>query len=57
MTEVLTTGLNTLPLLDSFGAKATFYISSYHMLSSQQKNQLREIKNHGHEIGLPYDVS
>ena len=40
-----------LPLLDSFGAKATFYISSYHMLSPQQKNQLREIKNHGHEIG------
>jgi peptidoglycan/xylan/chitin deacetylase (PgdA/CDA1 family) len=40
-----------LPLLDSFGAKATFYISSYHLLTPHQKDKLREIQRHGHEIG------
>lgn len=39
-----------LPLLDSFGAKATFYISSYHSLTDDQKDKLREIQQHGHEI-------
>lgn len=41
-----------LPLLDSFGVKATFYISSYHNLTDQQKNKLREIERHGHEIAF-----
>lgn len=40
-----------LPLLDSFGAKATFYISSYHSFSAEQKNKLKKIQNRGHEIG------
>lgn len=40
-----------LSLFDSFGAKATFYISSYHTLSSQQKSKLREMQLRGHEIG------
>ena len=40
-----------MPLLDSFGARATFYISSYHMLTSDQKNKLKQIQNRGHEIG------
>ncbi len=39
-----------LSLLDSFGAKATFYISSYHLLTIEEKNKLREIQRHGHEI-------
>ncbi|MBS1760284.1 MAG: polysaccharide deacetylase family protein [Bacteroidetes bacterium] len=40
-----------LPLLDSFGAKATFYISSYHKLTPSQKNKLRIMEQHGNEIG------
>lgn len=40
-----------LPLLDSSGAKATFYVSSYHKLSPEQKDKLREIQRHGNEIG------
>ncbi len=39
-----------LPLLDSVGAKATFYISRYHNLSPQKKAKLAVIRNHGHEI-------
>jgi len=41
-----------LPLLDSFGVKATFYISSYHKLSKEQKTELRDIQSHGHEIAF-----
>ena len=41
---------NNLPLLDSLGIKATFYISSYHTLNLQQKNKLRLIETHGNEI-------
>jgi hypothetical protein len=40
-----------LPLLDSFGVKATFYVSSYHTLTQQQKEKLKQIQQHGHEIG------
>jgi len=43
---------NYLPLLDSFGAKATFYISNYHQLSRKQKYKLHEIQQHGHEIAF-----
>jgi peptidoglycan/xylan/chitin deacetylase (PgdA/CDA1 family) len=39
-----------LPLLDSFGAKATFYISSYHLFNANERDQLKEIQRHGHEI-------
>lgn len=41
-----------MPLLDSFGVKATFYISSYHKLSIRQKQNLREIQAKGHEIAF-----
>ncbi len=41
-----------LPLLDSFGVKATFYVSHYPMLSRQQKNKLKIIQQRGHEIGF-----
>ncbi len=41
---------NYLPLLDSFGAKVTFYISSYHNFTQAQKDKLKEIQQHGHEI-------
>lgn len=41
-----------LPLLDSFGVKATFYISSYHKLSRGQKMELRDLQSHGHEIAF-----
>jgi peptidoglycan/xylan/chitin deacetylase (PgdA/CDA1 family) len=40
-----------LPLLESFGIKATFYVSCYHALTSTDKQLLKEIRNHGHEIG------
>lgn len=40
-----------LPLLDSLGIKATFYVSAYHTLTPLQKDKLRIIKLHGHEIG------
>ncbi len=39
-----------LPLLDSLGIKATFYISKYHTLSPEQKQRLHLIAAHGHEI-------
>jgi hypothetical protein len=41
-----------LPILDSFGAKATFYVSHYTMLTPLQKQKLKEIQQHGHEIGF-----
>ena len=41
-----------LPMLDSFGVKATFYISNYNKLNADQKNKLRVIQAHGHEIGF-----
>ncbi len=40
----------SLPLLDSFGVHATFYISAYHRLNDQQKEKLRAIEAHGNEI-------
>ncbi len=40
----------SLPLLDSFGTRATFYVSCYHKLTDQQKDKLRTIQAHGHEI-------
>jgi peptidoglycan-N-acetylglucosamine deacetylase len=39
-----------LSLLDSGGIKATFYISSYHTLTLNQKEKLCNIQAHGHEI-------
>ena len=41
-----------LPLLDSFGVKATFYISQYHRLSPAQKNKLAILRSKGHEIAF-----
>ena len=43
---------NYLPLLDSFGAKVTFYISRYHRLTPAQKNKLSIIQSKGHEIAF-----
>lgn len=39
-----------LPMMESFGIKATFYISSYHALTTIDKRRLVEMKNRGHEI-------
>jgi peptidoglycan/xylan/chitin deacetylase (PgdA/CDA1 family) len=39
-----------LHLLDSLDIKATFYVCRYHLLSAKQKQELREIASHGHEI-------
>lgn len=39
-----------IPLLDSFGAKATFYISHYSKLTKEQKHKLHDLQQHGHEI-------
>ena len=41
-----------LDLFDSLGVKATFYISNYNKLTVAQKNKLREIRDHGHEIAF-----
>ena len=41
-----------LPFLDSAGVKATFYVSSYHLLTKKQKEKLAIIQNHGHEIAF-----
>ena len=41
-----------LPMLDSAGVKATFYISNYHTLNSEQKRMLSTIQSHGHEIAF-----
>lgn len=40
-----------LPVLDSLHVPVTFYISSYHLLSHEQKNKLKIMAAHGHEIG------
>jgi peptidoglycan-N-acetylglucosamine deacetylase len=40
-----------LPLLESAGVKATFYISKYNRFTPAQKNKLTTIQSHGHEIG------
>jgi peptidoglycan/xylan/chitin deacetylase (PgdA/CDA1 family) len=39
-----------LPLLDSAGARATFYICKYNRMTPDQKDKLRIIRSHGHEI-------
>jgi peptidoglycan/xylan/chitin deacetylase (PgdA/CDA1 family) len=41
-----------LPVLDSFGAKATFYVSHYTTLTREQKNKLKIIEAHGNEIAF-----
>jgi peptidoglycan/xylan/chitin deacetylase (PgdA/CDA1 family) len=41
-----------LPLLDSVGIKATFYICKYNRLTEEQKRKLAIIKSHGHEIAF-----
>ena len=39
-------------LLDSFKVKCTFYVSNYNKLADQQKEKLRTIQSHGHEIAF-----
>ena len=39
-----------LPLLESLGIKATFYISNYHSLTEDDKLLLKKIRDNGHEI-------
>jgi len=41
-----------LPLLDSAGVRATFYICKYNRFTAEQKRKLTIIKNHGHEIAF-----
>ena len=41
-----------LPLLDSLGVKATFYICKYNRFTSEQKRKLWAIKSSGHEIAF-----
>ena len=41
-----------LPLLDSAGVRATFYICRYNRFTPGQKNKLVMIQNHGHEIAF-----
>lgn len=40
-----------LPLLDSLGIKATFFVCKYHTLNDAQKRGLRLLEEHGNEIG------
>lgn len=39
-----------LPMLESFGIKATFYISNYHSLTNDDKLLLKKIRDNDHEI-------
>ena len=39
-----------LPLLDSVGVKATFFICKYNRFTAEQKRKLAIIQSHGHEI-------
>ena len=39
-----------LPMLDSAGVKATFYICKYNKFTAAQKNKLMILRDHGHEI-------
>jgi peptidoglycan/xylan/chitin deacetylase (PgdA/CDA1 family) len=41
-----------LPMLDSAGVRATFYICRYNRLTADQKNDLKTIQSHGHEIAF-----
>jgi peptidoglycan-N-acetylglucosamine deacetylase len=41
-----------LPLMDSLGVKATFYVCRYHSFTREQKRKLSVLKNHGHEIAF-----
>jgi peptidoglycan/xylan/chitin deacetylase (PgdA/CDA1 family) len=41
-----------MPLLDSFNARVTFYISSYHRISEEQKAELHTLQSHGNEIAF-----
>jgi peptidoglycan-N-acetylglucosamine deacetylase len=41
-----------LPLLDSAGARVTFYICKYNRLNASQKGKLKEIQAHGHEVAF-----
>jgi peptidoglycan/xylan/chitin deacetylase (PgdA/CDA1 family) len=41
-----------LPLLDSSGVRATFYICKYNRFTPEQKIKLAAIKNRGHEIAF-----
>ena len=41
-----------LPMLDSAGVRATFYISRFNRLTDAQKAKLHVIENHGHEIAF-----
>lgn len=41
-----------LPLFDSTGIKATFYVSKYNRFTADQRNKLRELQSHGHEIAF-----
>jgi peptidoglycan-N-acetylglucosamine deacetylase len=43
---------NYLPLLDSAGARATFYICKYNRFTPEQKRKLAVISSHGHEIAF-----
>jgi peptidoglycan-N-acetylglucosamine deacetylase len=41
-----------LPLFDSLGITATFYVSNYARMSKEQVHKLHEIENKGHEIAF-----
>ncbi len=41
-----------MPLFDSFGVKATYYISNYQQLNKQQVQKLKILLRHGHEIAF-----
>jgi len=44
--------IDYLPMLDSAGVRATFYICRYNRLNAAQKAKLRVIESHGHEIAF-----
>jgi peptidoglycan/xylan/chitin deacetylase (PgdA/CDA1 family) len=42
---------NAIPVLDSLGLKATFYITAYSTSMQKRMNEWRKLPQHGHELG------
>ena len=42
---------NAVPLLDSLGLKATFYVTAFSTSMQQRMNEWKQLAKHGHELG------
>ena len=48
---------NAIPVLDSLGLKATFYITGYSTSMQQRLNDWKKIATNGHELGSSENVT